>query len=114
MEQCDGEFAITPITIEEQMRSWLVVIRRANSSRQQVFGYEKLAGLLEYLAEFELAAFDNEAADEFDRLKRSKIRIGTMDLKIAAIALTRRATLLSANLRDFEQVPGLRVENWLD
>jgi tRNA(fMet)-specific endonuclease VapC len=34
-------------------------------------------------------------------------------LKIAAIAIANDALLLSANLRDFEQVPGLRVEDWL-
>jgi predicted nucleic acid-binding protein len=28
--------------------------------------------------------------------------------------LTQKALLLSANQRDFERVPGLRVENWLD
>jgi tRNA(fMet)-specific endonuclease VapC len=37
-----------------------------------------------------------------------------MDLKIAATALVNDALLLSANRRDFERVPGLRVENWLD
>jgi tRNA(fMet)-specific endonuclease VapC len=37
-----------------------------------------------------------------------------MDLKIAATALVHNALLLSANRRDFESVPGLRVENWLD
>jgi predicted nucleic acid-binding protein len=34
-------------------------------------------------------------------------------LKIGSIALEAGALLLSANLRDFENVPGLRVENWL-
>jgi tRNA(fMet)-specific endonuclease VapC len=48
------------------------------------------------------------------RLRRLRIRIGTQDLKIAAIALSRDALLLSANLRDFQRVPGLRVENWLE
>jgi predicted nucleic acid-binding protein len=37
----------------------------------------------------------------------------TIDLKIAAIVLRHSATLLSANLRDFRQVPGLSVEDWL-
>ena len=37
-----------------------------------------------------------------------------MDLKIAAIALSHAALLLSRNLVDFTRVPGLRVENWLD
>jgi predicted nucleic acid-binding protein len=36
-----------------------------------------------------------------------------MDLKISSIALEEGALLLSANLRDFERVLGLRVENWL-
>jgi predicted nucleic acid-binding protein len=36
-----------------------------------------------------------------------------MDLKIAAICLVEGATLLSANLKDFQQVPGLHVEDWL-
>lgn len=36
-----------------------------------------------------------------------------MDLKIAAIALMNDALLLTANMVDFKQVPGLRVENWL-
>jgi hypothetical protein len=46
-------------------------------------------------------------------LRRGRIRIGTQDVKIASMALSRDATLLWANLRDFQRVPGLRVEDWL-
>jgi tRNA(fMet)-specific endonuclease VapC len=35
-----------------------------------------------------------------------------MDLKIAATAIANNATLLSRNLKDFNKVPGLKVENW--
>lgn len=38
----------------------------------------------------------------------------TMDLKIAATCLVHDATLLTRNLADFKNIPGLRVENWLD
>jgi tRNA(fMet)-specific endonuclease VapC len=57
-------------------------------------------------------AFDEAAAVIFQRLRRTRLRIGTMDLKIAAIVLSRDTTLLSRNLADFRQVPGLRVEEW--
>ena len=58
--------------------------------------------------------FQESAAGRFDELRRQRVRIGTMDLKIAAIALANDALLLTANWRDFAKVPGLRVENWLD
>ena len=63
---------------------------------------------------WEIVPLDMRAADEFSRLRKQKIRVGTQDLKIASIALVHDALLLSANLRDFRQVPGLRVENWLE
>ena len=36
-----------------------------------------------------------------------------MDLRIASIVPANSATLLSRNLRDFERVPDLQVEDWL-
>jgi tRNA(fMet)-specific endonuclease VapC len=67
--------------------------------------------LLSYL-KIDLLDFDVAATREFERLVALKLRIGTLDQKIAAIALARNATLLSRNLKDFEKVPGLRVEDW--
>jgi hypothetical protein len=46
------------------------------------------------------------------RLRRSRLRIGTMDLKIAAIVLARDALLLSRNLDDFSHIPDLHVADW--
>ena len=36
------------------------------------------------------------------------------DKKIAAIAIVNKALLLTENRRDFEQFPGLRLDDWLD
>jgi tRNA(fMet)-specific endonuclease VapC len=47
-------------------------------------------------------------------LRHAGVRIGSMDLKIACIVLAHDATLLSRNTSDFSQVPGLRLENWLE
>jgi tRNA(fMet)-specific endonuclease VapC len=106
--------ATSIISVEEQMRGWLAAIAKERHARRQVFGYGELARLFDYFRAFTILPFDERAADQFDNLRASKIRLGTMDLKIAAIALVNQALLLSANRRDFEQVPGLRVENWLD
>jgi tRNA(fMet)-specific endonuclease VapC len=106
-------FGIPIISAEEQLRGWLAEIRRRQNVRQQITAYERLAKLLKFLAEWELPGFDNRAADEFARLRKERIRIGTQDLKIASIALAQGALLLSANVRDFRQIPGLGVENWL-
>ena len=102
------------MTIEERMRGWLAAIAKERSALRQVVGYRELARLFEFYQEFEIVPFDEPAARRYDELRGQKIRIGAMDLKIAAIALLHNVLLLSANKRDFEQVPGLRVENWLD
>jgi tRNA(fMet)-specific endonuclease VapC len=110
----DPTFAITIVTAEEQLRGWLAEINRQRTPRQQVNGYEHLRKLLDFLRQFPLIAFDDRAAAEFGRLRKAKVRIGSMDLKIACIALVQNITLLSANLRDFRQDPNLQVENWLE
>ena len=80
---------------------------------RQVTYYERLAGLAGFFHRWRMLPFDDAAAQEFKRLRHERIRIGTADLKIAAIALTYQGTLLTSNLRDFAQVPGLHVEDWL-
>lgn len=109
----DDEVATSVITVEESFRGWAAEIQRRRDVKDQVSGYERLAQLVEFLANWQIVRFDQRAADEFARLRRERIRIGSQDLKIACIALSAGALLLSGNLRDFEQVPGLRVENWL-
>jgi tRNA(fMet)-specific endonuclease VapC len=109
----DQDFGVAAITLEEQMRGWLALIHRHNNVHKQIPAYERLVDLFEFFARWQIVPFDQGAAAEFARLRGSRVRIGTMDLKIAATALANGAMLLSANLRDFEQVPGLRVENWL-
>ena len=105
--------AITIITPEEQLRGWLAEIRRRTSVGKQIFAYLKLQELLRYLNGWQIVPWNEAAAETFESLRRQKVRIGTMDLKIASIVLSTDSLLLSRNLRDFEQVPGLDVEDWL-
>ena len=106
------EVATTIISYEESMRGWMAYIARARTVAQQIQGYERLRRHLENYRQIPMLDFDEDAGSEFQRLRRARIRIGTMDLKIAAIALANGATLLSRNRIDFEKVPGLTVEDW--
>lgn len=107
-----GEAATTIITFEEQTRGWLAVLAQSRSLDEQVEAYRRLKQLLRNYLKIEVLDFDASAAAEFRRLQRLRPRIGTMDLKIAAIALAHSATVLTRNLKDFSRVPALHVEDW--
>ena len=102
----------TIISFEEQMRGWLAVIARVRDQSKEVATYQRLAALLRIFNEIPVLDYTDAAARQFEALKRSRLHVGTMDLKIAAIALSKDALLLSANLKDFKKVPALKVEDW--
>ena len=56
--------------------------------------------------------FETRRIPRGERLKRQRIRVGTMDLRIAAIALANGMTVLTRNRADFGRVPNLNVEDW--
>jgi tRNA(fMet)-specific endonuclease VapC len=111
LEEAKEELALPIVAIEEQLRAWLAQVRRARKMSQQTVAYDRLMRLVEVLADWKIARFSSEAAMEFSRLQKLRLRIGAQDLKIAAIALSTQATLLSANLRHFEMAPGLKVQD---
>jgi tRNA(fMet)-specific endonuclease VapC len=102
------------VTAEEVLRGWLATIHRQRDIYRQIPPYLRLARFFDVMGEWEIVTFDKRAADQFTALRAQRIRIGTMDLKIASIALINDATLITANLRDFRQVPRLRCESWLE
>jgi tRNA(fMet)-specific endonuclease VapC len=61
---------------------------------------------------FPLVRFDAASESEFQHLRGARLGAGTLDLKIAAIALTNGLTVLTRNRRDFGRVPGLVIEDW--
>jgi tRNA(fMet)-specific endonuclease VapC len=77
-----------------------------------VEAYQRLRQQLENYCRTPVSAVEEQAAVMLQRLRRARIRIGTMDLKIVAIALSHDATLLSRILADFRQIPNLQVEDW--
>lgn len=114
LDNAHEPLAVPVISVEEQCKGWLAKIHQARHARQQIPGYERFGDLFRFFREWDIASFSEDAADLFERFRAQKIRIGSQDLKIAAIVMVNDALLLSANLRDFRKVPGLRVENWLE
>ena len=109
-----GELFISIITVEEVMRGWLALLASKKKRRDEIAVYERMQRSAEMIGEWQILPFDDDALENVERLKSARLKMSTLDLKIASIALAYDATLLSRNLRDFRQVPGLRVENWLD
>ena len=87
-------------------------LAKMRSIDEQVFAYEPLKNMRDYFKTSTIIEFDQNAAEIYKNLKANKIRIGTMNLKIASIAISRKAILVSRNLKDFEQVPNLVVKDW--
>ena len=113
LDHSGEEVATTIISAEEQLRGWLAQINRLPDAHRQIDSYRRLQRRLDFFAAWHLLPWDADTADRFNSLRADRVRIGTMDLKIASITLARDGTLLSRNLADFRKVPGLRVEDWL-
>ena len=62
--------------------------------------------------------FDGAAAHRYGEvravLEQRGTPVGDADLRIGAIALARGLTVVTGNLRHFQRIPGLLVENWLE
>lgn len=110
----DQDFVTTAITLEEQMRGWLAQINRFREPKKQVTAYAELIGLVEFYSYWTILPFTDAAAEQFEMFRKQRIRTGTMDLKIASIAASQDCLLLTANTRDFDVVPGLLIEDWIN
>ena len=114
LPSAESDLAVTVVTVEEQMRGWLAEMRRHHDLHRQIAPYTKLQRQVEAFADWIILPWDADSANLFVKLRRQGLRIGSLDLKIACIALAHDSTVLTRNAKDFAQVPGLRIENWLD
>jgi tRNA(fMet)-specific endonuclease VapC len=90
----------------------LLVLSQAKTSEKVTSAYRGLQQLATDYRSINLLAFDSAAFDAARQLRKQYPRLGAMDLKIAAIALTQGSILLSRNRSDFSQIAGLRLEDW--
>lgn len=114
MSGASAMFFTSIITVEEVLQGWMSELKRAKSPPAEIQVYQRLQRSIKALQDWDVLAWDEEAVCVCQSLRARKIRMGTMDMKIASIALAYDATILTRNSVDFAKVPGLRIENWLD
>ena len=74
--------------------------------------------LNQFLSIVDILPFDDEAATEYGKicatLRRQGTPIGAMDMLIAAHAKAKGLIIVTNNVREFERVEGLGLENWVN
>jgi tRNA(fMet)-specific endonuclease VapC len=105
---------ITVITVEEVTRGWLALLAAKKRRADEIPVYQRLKRSAEMFGEWDILEWDADALAIFEDLRKRRLKMSTADMKIASIALSHDATLLTQNLTDFAKVPVLRMENWLE
>lgn len=102
-----GRMAVSSITVAE-------LIHGAEKSRHPA---RNLSVVEDFCSRLAVLPYTVEAAYHYGgiraALEQSGQPIGVNDLHIAAHARSQGLTLVSNNLREFERVPGLLLENWV-
>lgn len=107
--------AATPGPIYTSAITVAEIFRGAHRSPNPMLFIQELRDTLQGLSG--VFAFDQQAAEIYGKiaadLKKQGPRIDFPDLQIAAIALSQNLTVVTHNLRHFQRVPGLQVDDWL-
>jgi tRNA(fMet)-specific endonuclease VapC len=99
----------------ESIRGWLAAVRTAEAGKGRMsleHAWRMFARSLDELSQLRLLPYTEQADDLFHQWRAAKVRVGSNDLRIAAIAVAHRARLATRNRKDFEQVPGLDLDVW--
>jgi tRNA(fMet)-specific endonuclease VapC len=107
-----SDLAFCIVSFHEQVLGCNSYIAQAKSAADVIRGYWMFDRVLAAFAAAFVLPFDGHASNTYDGLVAQRVRIATMDLRIASIALTRGLTLLTRNSRDFGKVPGLVIDDW--
>lgn len=108
----ETEIYVTIISFHEQVSGWTKYVKSSQDPAKTVIGYLRLETILRDFASSQVLPFSTAAAEVFEDVKSQRIRIATMDLRIASIAIAQRMTLVTRNRVDFERVPNLALQDW--
>ncbi|MEH2250714.1 type II toxin-antitoxin system VapC family toxin [Nostoc sp.] len=104
---------VTTVTLEEQLKGRLASISKcAINPELLAVAHRNLRKTQVYFCSMNLLEFDEAAYNCYQSLRWQKIKIGTQDLRIAAIALANQSILVTRNHQDFNKVPNLSLQDW--
>jgi tRNA(fMet)-specific endonuclease VapC len=73
--------------------------------------------LAQFIAPLEILPYDDNAAQYYGNLRshleKNGMPIGSLDMLIAAHALSIPCTLVTNNTKEFSRIPNLKIENWV-
>jgi tRNA(fMet)-specific endonuclease VapC len=101
------------VSFHEQVIAAHSFMSKSANLTRIVQGYQILARIIESFEMISVCDFDESAARVFADLRKAKIRIATMDLRIASIAIDKSMIVVTRNRSDFEQIPNLQTEDWI-
>jgi tRNA(fMet)-specific endonuclease VapC len=106
------QLSVTIITMEEVLGGWYTQIRQARDDQQLARAYQALHEAIEFSRSIRILPFDLPEIRRYRQLRTQHRRIGTNDLRIAAIVLEQQAILVTRNTTDFADISGLELEDW--
>jgi tRNA(fMet)-specific endonuclease VapC len=114
--QFADQVVITEASRIEQLRGRFDAVFKAENAEALLRARQRLLQTEAVLSRLTILPIDEAAAAEFERLIGTKglRRLGRGDLLMASIALARKATVVTRNLKDYQKVQGLKLENWVD
>src|SRR6266850_8277034 len=66
----------TIVSFAEQMRGWLSIVARSRDRDLDVGAYQLLHNSLAFFSSIPVLPYDDHAAEQFDQLRRLRLRIG--------------------------------------
>jgi tRNA(fMet)-specific endonuclease VapC len=103
------------VVVEEILRGRLNAIRQAEAGKVKLSlprAYELFEATIDAFRQVVVLPYTDAADALYQDWRGQKIRVGTHDLRIAAICVAHSTKLVTRNRRDFEKVPGLTMEIW--
>jgi tRNA(fMet)-specific endonuclease VapC len=105
--QYTGQLGISSVTLAELYAG---AYKHSQTSRLLVL-------IADLLQEVQVVDFDSACAERFGQVRATLLQQGisvpTTDLMIASAALVHNLTLVTHNTADYQNVPGLRLDDWL-